>query len=861
MPGQNLTRVEAQERAGKVFSPEYRINLDLSGEGPTFRSETTISFGATPGASTFVDLISPYVEVVELNGQSLGSGVHRDSRLELENLEAENTLRVVAQCEYMHTGEGLHRFVDPVDNQAYVYSQFEVPDARRVFAVFEQPDLKATYQFTITTPEHWKVFSNAPSPTPQLREGRAVHEFEPTEKMSSYITAIVAGPYAGQVDTLTSSDGREIPLGVYCRASMVEYLDAEEIFQITKDGFAYYEKQFDTPYPFRKYDQVFVPEFNAGAMENAGIVTYRDAYVFRSKPTEAKVERRVITILHELAHMWFGDLVTMKWWNDLWLNESFAEYMSHLCAAEATAWADCWTTFSAAEKAWAYRQDQLPSTHPIVAPINDLEDVQVNFDGITYAKGACVLTQLVHYVGRENFFTALQRYFKQHAWGNTVLEDLLTQLSEASGKDLQRWSQVWLEEAGMTWLRPAIECDENGVITKLEITQEAFSAGASLRPHRLVVSGYNLVGEGTEARYERVVRAEFDMDGERTAVPDFVGQARPDVILVNDEDLAYAKVRLDEASLEHARYHICAFEQSLPRSIILAVLWDMVRDGEYPASDFLWVALESLLVERNSTVVSVMLGRIDTCLDSYLHPSHRAAAQEVVGKRLARLARFMDAGSDTQLQLIRAAAKAAATTEQHQQTRALLQGEEAIAGLHLDPDLRWYFLVSLAAGGQVDEAEIAQELAQDDTVNGRERALEARAARPQAAAKAEAQRLAYEGEDVTNDQRVAIVAGYNRHQQPELTREFVPAYFESLEEVWRTRTMDTAQTLVAGFYPFELVRAGMEGDPDIIGLTRQWLEEHPQAAPALRRLVSEQLSTAERAWAAQLRDEGANPLI
>jgi aminopeptidase N len=435
VPGENLTRSEAQERRTLVDTASYEVALDLTTGPEVFRSRAVIRFAATEGASTFVDLIARTVHEITLNGRAIDPAAFADSRIALDGLAAENELIVDADCLYTNTGEGLHRFVDPVDGEVYLYSQFEVPDSRRVFAVFEQPDLKATFQFTVTAPSAWKVVSNSPTPEPvPAGEGASTWTFEPTPRISSYITALVAGPYESTFSELTSASGRVIPLGVYGRKSLWQHLDADYIFDKTRQGFAYFEEKFQVPYPFAKYDQLFVPEFNAGAMENAGAVTFTETYVFRSKVTDAVKERRVVTILHELAHMWFGDLVTMKWWNDLWLYESFAEWASTIATAEATEWTEAWTTFNAMEKTWAYRQDQLPSTHPVVAEINDLEDVQVNFDGITYAKGGSVLKQLAAWVGIEEFFAGVAAYFQKHAWGNTELSDLLTAAVEVRVK-------------------------------------------------------------------------------------------------------------------------------------------------------------------------------------------------------------------------------------------------------------------------------------------------------------------------------------------------------------------------------------------------------------------------------------------
>jgi aminopeptidase N len=521
VPGENLTRVEAQERASHISVESYAVDLDVTQGPTTFRSRTTVSFTARAGSETFIDAITHTVHRITLNGVDVPVAAADGIRISLTNLAATNVLEVDADFSYTNTGEGLHRFVDPVDDEVYLYTQFEVPDSRRVFAVFEQPDLKATFQFTVTAPAAWHVVSNMSTPTPTPGEkGAATWAFAPTPRISSYITALVAGPYVVERSELTSSSGRVIPLGVFCRASLAEYLDADYIFEKTRQGFEFYEDKFDVPYPFEKYDQLFVPEFNAGAMENAGCITFTEAYVFRSKVTNAMRERRVVTILHELAHMWFGDLVTMRWWNDLWLNESFAEYASTLATAEATEWKEAWTTFAAMEKSWAYRQDQLPSTHPIVAEIRDLDDVQVNFDGITYAKGGSVLKQLGAWVGQDQFLAGVSNYFKKHAWGNTELSDLMVELEATSGRDLSEWTKLWLETAGVNTLRTHVTCATDGTIESFAIEQTAPAEWPTIRPHRMAIGFYDLEGGSVK----RTHRIELDVDGIRTEVSELVGR-------------------------------------------------------------------------------------------------------------------------------------------------------------------------------------------------------------------------------------------------------------------------------------------------------------------------------------------------
>ncbi len=862
MPGQNLTRLEATDRSATVHTRSYDVTLDLTRGETVFGSSTTVRFTSTQGSSTFIDLIAPVVHSISLNGRALDPAeVYADSRITLTGLAADNELVVVADCAYMHTGEGLHRFTDPADGETYLYSQFEVPDSRRVFAVFEQPDLKASFTFTVTTPSSWTVLSNSPTPEPTPTEdsdgsGDAhTFAFAPTEPMSSYVTAIVAGPYVGATDEYVASDGRTVPLGVYCRKSLVEHMDSAEILDLTKRGFAYYEDLFATPYAFTKYDQIFVPEFNAGAMENAGCVTHRDDYIFRSRPVEARVERRAVTILHELAHMWFGDMVTMTWWNDLWLNESFAEFTSTLATAEITRWDQAWTTFQTLEKSWAYNQDQLSSTHPVAAEINDLHDVEVNFDGITYAKGASVLAALVGYVGRENFFAGIQRYLAAHAYSNAELGDLLRELEAVSGRDLSSWTRLWLQEAGVTTLRLEVVTDADGVITQAAVRQEIpADSPASLRPHRVAIGSYSPTGQGADTHLERTNRIELDVDGELTQVPELVGAKRADVLVLNDDDLTYAKVRLDEESLSHGLTHIEAFAESLPRSIVLASAWDMVRDGELAASHFLKAALQALDVEEHSSVIQGLLGRITTCLSAFLPPAVRRDLAPGTADRLLELARAAQAGSDKQLQLIRAVAAHAVTGEQLDVVAGFLEGTSALEGLDVDQDLRWDLLTGLVAAGRFGEERIHAEEARDRTTTGRERAAEARAAIPTPEAKEATWRALVDDASMPNETQVRVLRGLTSvERRPDLLVPFVSEYVEAIDSLWSSRTFHMAENLLTGLWSCATV--GLDG-ADPAAALEVWLESHAQAPAALRRIVRENLDDTRRVARAQAAETG-----
>ena len=858
MPGTNLTRDEASTRAALLTVDSYAVELDLTSGTQTFRSTTIVTFDLKPDATdrdndsidTFIDLIAPTVHEVVLNGRSLDvADTVTTGRIALTGLAAHNELRVVADCEYMHTGEGLHRFVDPVDDEVHLYSQFEAADARRVFCCFDQPDLKAVHTFTVTAPDYWQVVSVSPSPTPEPtadgRDGVAIWRFAPTPVLSTYVTALIAGPYHHEHEELTVRDGRTIPLGVYCRKSLAQYLDSAELCDITRSGFAWFEQTFDCDYPFAKYDQLFVPEFNAGAMENAGAVTITEAYVPRSKVPEALIERRALTVLHELAHMWFGDLVTMRWWDDLWLNESFAEYASTRCQSEATRWTNSWTTFSSAEKSWAYRQDQLASTHPIVSDIRDLEDVKANFDGITYAKGASVLKQLVHWVGQEAFDAGLRQYFTAHAWQNTTLADLLGHLEKTSGRDLDAWAGEWLRTAGVTVLQPVIETDAAGVLTRVAIAQEA-PAGRSLPPHRLAVGAYDLV----DGKLRRTTRVELDVAGALTEVPELTGKPRPDLLLVNDDDLAYAKVRLDEISLRTAISHLAHFEESLPRTLIWGAAWDMTRDAELSARSFVDLILTNIASVDDPSVAQTLLRQLAGALEYYVAPEHREATVTAAADRLLGLLREAEAGSDMQLLLARAFTGQASTEAQLTELAGLLDGTVTIEGLAIDAEMRWSLLTALVAGGRSGPAEIDAELAQDDTATGRVHAAAARAAIGTPEAKAEAWKSVVEDGNLPNAVQAAVIGGFNRVHDRTLLAPYVSAYFGSLTRIWADRTSEMASQIAVGLFP-----AGQPTDV-VLAASDAWLADGT-TEPSLRRMVIEGRDAAARAARAQACDRAS----
>ena len=846
MPGENLTRHEAIERAATVSVQSYSVEIDLTTGPEFFGSTTRVRFSAKAGSSTFIDAITHAVHSVVLNGEVLDPDQVSDGiRIELPNLAAENELIVVAAGKYTNTGEGLHRFVDPVDGEVYLYTQFEVPDSRRMFAVFEQPDLKATFAFNITAPAYWKVVSNSPTPAPhELREGVSVWDFEPTPRISSYITALIAGPYVEVNDQLTSSSGQVVPLGVFCRKSLFEYLDAEYIFEKTKQGFEFFEAQFGVPYPFKKYDQLFVPEFNAGAMENAGAVTFTESYVFRSKVTDATRERRVVTILHELAHMWFGDLVTMRWWNDLWLNESFAEYASTLATAEATEWHGAWATFASLEKSWAYRQDQLPSTHPIVAEINDLEDVQVNFDGITYAKGASVLKQLVAWVGQEPFMRGVSSYFKKHAYQNTELADLLKELEAESGRDLSEWSKIWLETAGVNLLVPEIK-ESDGLIESFAILQSAIADYPYLRPHRLAVGFY----EEVDGKLIRTERIELDVQGARTEVSELVGKKRPALVLLNDDDLTYAKIRLDQKSFETSLSMLSKIEDPLARALVWGSVWDATRDGETTARNFIKLVLSHIANETESTTMMTLLRQLLTVTNLFTAEKHRLESQLEVADGLWKLAQNSIAGSDAQLQFAKFFAQFARSDNQLQAVADLLSGKAQLDGLEIDTDLRWELLTSLAVGGKATKARIDVELEADNTANGQKAHAAALAALPDIKAKQEMFNRLVDNDEMSNALVNSASLAFGRVLETSLLEPFVDQYFAKVLSIWEQKSYHMAEYLLVNLYPLSLA------NPTLVEQTEAFLKNPELSSrPALKRIIIENLAGVVRAINAQKTD-------
>ncbi|GAB18128.1 aminopeptidase N [Gordonia effusa NBRC 100432] len=852
----NLTRIQAAERAESVRVASYHIDLDLTTGTETFRSTTTVEFSASAGASTFIDLVAPTLRSVTLNGTTLAvDNFDEETGIALPDLAESNQLVVVADCAYSNTGEGLHRFVDPTDSAVYLYSQFETADAKRMFACFDQPDLKAVFDVVVKAPADWQVISNgATASVTDNGDESATHVFATTELLSTYLIALIAGPYTKWTDSYSDEHGT-IDLGIFCRASLAEHMDADRLFTETKQGFAFYHKNFGIPYAFGKYDQLFVPEFNAGAMENAGAVTFLEDYVFRSRVTNYLYERRAETVLHEMAHMWFGDLVTMKWWDDLWLNESFATFASVLSQAEATEYKNAWTTFANVEKSWAYRQDQLPSTHPVAADIPDIAAVEVNFDGITYAKGASVLKQLVAYVGLEPFLAGLRDYFAAHKFGNATFADLLAALEKSSGRDLSDWGTQWLKTTGINVIRPDFDVDADGNFTRFTVVQEGAAPGAGeTRVHRMKIGIYD--DDAGSGALTRVHSVELDVEGERTDAADLVGINRGQLILLNDDDLTYASVRLDPDSLSVATARIGDIADSMPRTLVWSAAWEMTRQAQMRARDFVELVARGISAESEIGVVQRVLLQATSALESYADPSWASAhGWPTFAARLLELAQQAEAGSDHQLAFVNTLIGGVLGEPQLAVVQALFDGadpaDHGLSGLTVDTDLKWRLLRALATAGVVDSSTETPELtpvidatlAADNTATGARHAAAARASRPLAAAKSAAWDLAIDDDSIANITTRAIVEGFARPGQGALLAEYLPRYFEAAPKVWARRSSEVAQTVVIGLYPHWVV------SDDALAAADALLDNDIPAA--LHRLILEGRDSVARALRAQ----------
>nr|WP_076387991.1 aminopeptidase N [Vaginimicrobium propionicum] len=858
MSSENITRAEAETRSNNLSTHSYEVLVDLSGRYPdttalahpdkNFVATTKVIFDAT-GQPTWIDVIADKVLDAQLNGQPLNTDDYEGSRFPFTPKPGENTLTISALMRYSHTGEGLHRFVDPADSKISLYSQFESADARRMYANFEQPDLKASFQLTLIAPSHWVAISNSITPTPErIDDEFSKWDFAPTPPISTYLTALVCGEYHVSPGTIHSVKG-EIPAAVVCRESMAEFLDADRIRQTAQRGFEVYEEKWNREYAFDKYDQIFVPEFNFGAMENVGCVTFRDQYLFRSKVGADRYDARDNTILHELAHMWFGDLVTMKWWNDIWLNESFAEWSAYFCQAEIAkryGGRNPWVTFANARKAWAYRADQLPTTHPIANDMVDLDAVDANFDGITYAKGASVLKQLVSYVGEDKFIAGVRQYFVDHAYSNTVFNDLLEALENASGRDLSGFTSQWLQTAGVNTLYPQICTNEDDVITSFDIVQTFDEAHPTLRTHTIAIGCYNFDEQGQLVCAQSMP---VDVHGESTPIAALVSTKRPDLVLLNDRDLGYVKVRLDPRSQEIALRNIAKMPDPMGRVMVWTALTNSWLDGELPSKTYIDAVLAGLWGEDDDSAIRYLTNQLARAATSFAAPENRQTHRASLVAGFAEHLKKAQPASDIQLCYADALIRSIDSPAGAELLKAWLAGEEVPQGLVIDSDRRWLAINSLARIGAIDIDVIEAELARDNTIQGTQSAAGAKAALNIPAAKADAWRLVMES-DLANHTNEEITANFFRYGQEEMLTDYRDKYLDILAQicdpksVWSSRGATIREQVLRYLWPTPFA------DDAWIGKVEAFLAEHKLPEQALR-TVTENIADQKRANTAQ----------
>ncbi|WP_069739769.1 aminopeptidase N [Streptomyces sp. EN27] len=852
-----LTRDEAQTRAQILDVERYTIALDLTTGEETFDSATVVRFTARAAGDTFVEVKPATLRSISLDGQPLDPALLDGNRYPLTGLTAgPHELRVDAAMHYSRTGEGMHRFTDPTDGETYLYTQLFMEDVQRVFAAFDQPDLKSVFAIDVTAPEGWTVLGNGVAE----HHGQGHWTIAPTPLISTYLVAIAAGPWHS-----ITTEHAGLPFGIHCRRSLAPYLDADadEILDITRACYDRYHEKFDEPYPFDSYDQAFVPEFNAGAMENPGLVTFRDEFVYRSAVTDTERQTRAMVIAHEMAHMWFGDLVTLTWWDDIWLNESFAEYMGYQTLTEATLprplhsarageapFPDTWVDFGVARKGWGYDADQRPSTHP-VAPdpdaVPDTASALLNFDGISYAKGASALRQLVAWLGEKDFLAGINAHFARHRFANATLADFIDNLASATDRDVHAWAEQWLRTTGIDTLTAEVgtpaptgpagpPAHGNGQTWSLTVTRDGS------RPHRITVGAYDHALNTQAGPGHLALRDRFEIDVPGDGTPTIRPGRRPALVVLNDGDLTYAKVRLDTASWDTVLTGLSGIPDALTRAVLWNTARDMVRDAELPPATYLAAARTHLPYETDLALVQGVLSfAAGQVVDRYTVPEDLPAARATLTDLCRDLIRRTEDGSQPGLRLI-AVRHFIDAASQPDTLRSWLDDGTVHGGPELDPELRWRILTRLAVLGATDEAAIATELAADPSATGREGAARCRAALPTPDAKAAAWEALFTDDTLSNYLFTATAQGFWQPGQEELTGDYVSRFYPDATALAARRGPAIAEA--AGRYAFPVYAV----DPESLGAGLRALEDQ-DLVPALRRKLVDQLDDLRRALA------------
>ena len=821
-----LTQEEAESRAARLSNVSYEIDLRLTRGAESYHGEVVARFDLSGDGEIFLDLTGRNIERLEVNGQTVEQPRWDGRRLTLgaELLAATNTVRVAYENEYDHSGDGFHQFIDPEDGEEYLYSNFEPYAAHRLFPCFDQPDVKATYRLSVTAPEQWVLIANTNEQSSEAAgEGLVRHVFPETKPFSTYLFALIVGPFHAFRDR-----HGEVDLGFFCRRSLVEHVDEDELFEVTKQGLDFYAAFFDYPYPFGKYDQIFVPEFNAGAMENVAAVTHSERLVFRDPPTENQRLGRAETLLHEMAHMWFGNLVTMRWWNDLWLNESFATYMAYLALVEATRFKTGWQAFNSGMKGWAYRQDQLVTTHPIAGEIADTDQTFLNFDGITYGKGAAVIKQLVASMGIDGFREGMRIYFRRHEYGNTTLSEFLDALGEGVGRDLHEWARVWLETPSLNTLAARWESDGDRV-SAMTLVQSAPEDYPTLRPHHAEIALVRDRGDGAA----EIVAIPASIDGETAEVPEAVGRPAPSLVFPNHNDHAFVKIALDEISLDYVREHLERIDDPLLRQLIWQALWNMVRDQQLKSTEYIDLAAAKAARETDHELIETILATLTASIARYVPEEQKIPSAHRISELAWEALNAVDDG-DLRIMWARTLIGLAITPGDIERTGQLADGTLTVEGLTIDQDMRWSIAASYVAYG-LDGAQqrVAAERERDPSDRGQRALLRCETSAPDAATK-QAAWDRFEGDHYGSLHLTAsAMSGFHWSAQRDLLEPYTERYFERLPEIFRERENEFASSYYGALWP------GYRVERSLLERSERLLDEIGDELPLLRRSLRE----------------------
>ncbi|MEE9297868.1 MAG: aminopeptidase N [Acidimicrobiia bacterium] len=821
-----LTRTEAETRAGAVSGVRYVLHLELERGAKSFRGDVTIGF-EHHGGDTFIEWLGGHIERMSVNGEIVEPDWDGERiSLPASSLQPQNEIHIGYERPFDHTGEGFHRFVDPEDGAEYLYTQFEPYSAHRVFPCFDQPDLKATYAVSVTAPTEWAIVTAGREIDAEDLPGDRTRRVYAEEGLfSTYLLAICAGDYVGVFD-----EHHGIPLGLYTRASNAEHLDAEPLFDLTKRGMDFFSGLFSEPYPFGKYDQLFVPEFNWGGMENVAAVTYTDTVVFKEPPTEDQIVRRAEYFMHELAHMWFGDLVTLKWWNDLWLNESFASYVAYLALEEE--YPHIWQDFNYRMKLWAYREDQRLTTHRIADDIDNTDETFLNFDGITYGKGAAVLKQLVRSIGRDGFRDGLRTYFRRHRLGNATLADFLAALQEGSGVDLVGWAARWLRTPSLNTLSVKWE-ETEGRVTAMKLEQSAPDDHPHLRPHALAIA--LLDDEGTMHTIDAAIDDELE-----SPVDGVEGFRAPVFVYPNQGDHAFAKIALDPRSVAWARSNLASISEPLLRQQVWASLWEMVRDRQLSSLEYLEAVRTALPAERSLFVVQMVTATARGAVARYV-PEHKIDTESSSLVNAASLAIDEAPPGDLRVLWGRALIGLAATPEDAIRAAGLV--DDPPDGLAVDQDMRWSVAVRWVALDLEGSSErLAAERERDPSDRGDRAMAAAEAARPDAAAKEEVWTRLHQSGYSSLHLALAAAGGFWRRTQRAIVEPFVPRFFDGLPALFDDWEQEAAKNYYATFFPsYRIEDSTLDLVDGVLGVD--------EIGPMLRRQLIESADDVRRALA------------